>query len=337
MFSMTISFIIPVYNASNTVIRCLNSVYDLDIDESEFEVVVIDDSSTDNTVDMINEFAVRHQNLVIIRQTENHRQGAARNRGNAIAKGKYILFVDSDDKIAHGVISALQIANDTCADMVAMRTKKISAGEIIEEPILSYRSGEVFTGFELQTEHPFWVTSPWAYIFRKSFLDNVNYPFAEDVLYEDSDFVNVHLYNAQRMAYCDECGYHYIVNTSSTTNTISYKSVCDYALLGTRMLSFYESLTDKTTKYANSILEGGSYNVMKACRKLFKLKSKGDVKAFYDRFDSNYDRKLLLKYKNPKYCWTWWTRLCIKHKCLTMLLVVIIRSFILFGVQKRNK
>lgn len=325
---LLLSFIIPAYNASKIIHRCLESIYSLPMQEDEFEVIVIDDSSTDNTIELVKEYAVSHRNIVLLCQQENHRQGAARNLGISIARGNFIAFVDSDDEVGEGIVEVIKTANENSLDMVAMRTSKISGGGVVKESVLPYKKGEVFTGFELQTEHPFWGTAPWSYVYRKSFLQKVNYPFAEDVLYEDSDFVNVHLYHAQRMAYCDECSYHYIESPLSTTNTISYKSVCDYALLGTRMLSFYESLPDMTTKYANSILEGGCYNIMKACRKLIKLKSKSDVKAFYNRFDTHYDRKLLLKYKTPSYCWTWWTRLCIKHKWLAIEVLKISHFFI---------
>lgn len=283
---MTISFVIPAFNAHDYIIRCLDSIYALKSELPDFEVIVIDDASTDNTTEIVRRYASYHNGLKLLCQQENHRQGAARNRGVSEAQGDFIVFVDSDDETSHGVVSAIRMARENDCDMVAMRTEIASDNGVKKENNLPYNSGEIFTGVELQTKHPFWGTAPWAYIYRKSFLQNVNYPFAEDVLYEDSDFVNVHLYFVQRMIYCDERGYRYIENASSTTNTVSYKSICDYALLGTRMLSFYESLPNKTTKYANSILEGGSYNVMKACRKLFKLNSNNEVGAFYDRFDS---------------------------------------------------
>lgn len=333
---MTVSFVIPAFNAHDYIKRCLDSIFVLKSELPDFEVIVIDDASTDDTVEIVRKYASKNDGVKLLCQKENRRQGAARNRGLAVAQGDFIVFVDSDDETAHGVLSAIKMARENDCDMVAMRTEKVSDNGVKKENYLPYNSWTIFTGIELQTEHPFWGTAPWAYIYRKSFLQKVNYPFAEEVLYEDSDFVNVHLYHAQRMAYCYECGYWYIENTSSTTNTISYKSVCDYALLGTRMLSFYESISDKTSKYANSILEGGSYNVMIACRKLIKLKSKSDVKAFYNRFDSYYDRKLLLKYKTPKCYWTWWTRFCLKHKYLTILLVEIGRPFVLIRIKKQN-
>ena len=310
---MLITFVIPAYNASQTVTRCLDSVYALPLNENEFEVLAIDDCSTDNTLEVMEEYQKKHLNLILIRQPENHRQGAARNLGMERAKGDFIVFVDSDDEVEEGILHALKMAVDRQLDMVAMRTEEVTnEGVTASESSLSYSSEAVFSGVELQTEHPFWVTAPWAYVYRRSFLKEVNYPFAEEVLYEDSDFVNVHLYHAQRMAYCDVCGYRAHQNADSTTHTISFKHLADYALLGTRMLAFYESLPDKTTKYAESILEGGSYNIMKSFRMLRRLRSFKEIKAFYDRFDAQYDRERLLGYRDPAYCWTWWTRFCIR-------------------------
>ena len=206
-------------------------------------------------------------------------------------------------------------------DMVAMRYVKVdSEGQVVEEVHLPYDYNAMFTGIEMQTAFPFWCTGPTPYIYSKSFLERVNYPFAEEVLFEDSDFVNVHLYHAKRMAYADDCGYCYHFNAASITHTTSYKHLSDYALLGTRMLAFYESLSDKTTKYAESILEGGSFNIMKSFRRLVRLNSLAEIRAFYDRLDDHYDRSLLLAYKRPTYCWTRWTRLCLKHRKVATLL-----------------
>jgi glycosyltransferase involved in cell wall biosynthesis len=294
----------------------------LALDVADFEVIIIDDCSKDNTIAVVEKYAKQHTNITLLRQAENHRQGAARNRGVAIAKGKYIVYVDSDDESAKGVVDALQLAEKNDLDMVAMHYLNVDQhGNITEKEPITLEG--VFTGVELQTKHPYWGTAPWPYIYKTSFLQQVNYPFVEDVLFEDSDYVNVHLYHANRMMYNPSLAYHMYYNATSTTHTTTYKQVADYVLLGTRMLKFYHSLEDKTSTYALGIREGGSYNIWMSCKRLIKLSSIADVRAFYERIDTYINRADYLHYTEPAYCWTWWTKLCLKHKKIAIMLVAI--------------
>lgn len=309
------SAIIPAFNAESTVRRCLDSVYALPVPESEFEVIVIDDCSSDGTVARIQDYAAAHSNLTLLRQSENHRQGAARNRGVAASKGKYVLFLDSDDEIAPGITSALRLADQSDLEMTVLRAVSVDAeGQLRHEYRLPYPQDRVFKGIDLQSEYPYWCSGPVLYVYSRGFLERTGYPFAEDVLYEDCDFVNVHLYYAQRMGYCDTVSYRIHENSHSTTRTMSFKHACDYALLGTRMLAFYRNIEKEKTVYADSILEGGSYNIMKAFRALLRLGSWAEVRAFYDRFDARANRKDYLSYREPAYCWNRWTRFCLKHR-----------------------
>lgn len=329
---MLASFIIPAYNACSTIVRCLDSIYTLGLSETDFEVIVIDDCSTDNTIAVVEEYAQQHTNITLLRQAENHRQGAARNRGVAIARGKYIVYVDSDDESAKGVVDALELAEKKNLDMVAMHYLNVDQhGNITEKEPITLEG--VFTGVELQTKHPYWCTGPVPYVYKTSFLQQVNYPFTEDVLFEDSDYVNVHLYHAHRVMYNPVRSYRIYYNSLSTTHTQSYKHVADYLLLGTRMLQLYHSLEDKTTAYALSILEGGSYNIWKSCKRLVKLPSIRDVKMFYNRVDQYTNRFDLLNYTEPAYCWTRWTKLCLGAKMITMCLVCV--GQIVFRLKKR--
>lgn len=319
---MLCSFIIPAYNASNTIVRCLDSIYALALNVADFEVIIIDDCSKDNTIAVVEEYAKQHTNITLLRQAENHRQGAARNRGVSIAKGKYIVYVDSDDESANGVVDALQLAEKNDLDMVAMHYVNVDQhGNITEKEPITLEG--VFTGVELQTKHPYWCSGPVPYVYKTSFLQQVNYPFTEDVLFEDSDYVNVHLYHAKRMMYSAQCAYRVHSNATSTTHTNSYKHVADYFLLGTRMLKFYHSLEDSTTTYALSILEGGSYNIWMSCKRLMKLSSIADVRAFYERIDTVVIRSGYAGYNYPNWAWNWWTKLCIKHKKVAIILASI--------------
>lgn len=322
---MLFSVIIPAYNASGSIHRCLDSVYALPTSESDFEIILVDDCSIDDTEKLARQYASSHSNMVVLSQSENHRQGAARNKGLSIARGKYIVFLDSDDELDAGLVSALSLAEENNLEMTAIRGEKVdSEGRSLYSYQLPYPHDFVFSGIDLQTEHPFWCSGPVLYIYLRSFLSEVNYSFAEDVLYEDCDFVNIHLYHAKRMGYCDCCGYRIYLNPSSTTHVVSYKHISDYAILGTRMLRFYQSIGDKDNKFAESILEGGSYNIMRSCRNLFKLKSGKEVRSFYDRFDEFVDRSSLFHYREPAYCWNRWTRFCLKYKWLVVLLLSIL-------------
>lgn len=319
---MLCSFIIPAYNASTTIVRCLNSIYALPFNMADFEVIIINDCSKDNTIEMVEDYAKQHTNITLICQTENHRQGAARNRGVSIAKGKYIVYVDSDDESDKGVLQALQLAEENELDMVAMHYVIVDkSGNITEKEQISLDS--MFTGIELQTKHPYWCAGPIAYLYRKSFLEKVNYPFESNVLFEDSDYVTVHLYHAERMMYSTRCAYCVHYNNTSTTHTTTYKHVADHVLLGTRMLNFYCSLNDRNSTYAKGILEGGSYNIWISCKRLLKLSSIKDVKAFYNRIDSFINRAALLGYNKPSYCWTSWTKLCLRHKYIAILFISV--------------
>jgi len=319
---LTLSFIIPAYNASNTITRCLDSIYNLSLKENDFEVIVIDDCSKDNTVQLIEQYAIKHANFTLLRQSENHRQGAARNRGVSIAQGKYIVYVDSDDESDKGVLQALQLAEKNELDMVAMHYVNVDEyGNITEKEPITIEG--IFTGIDMQTKHAYWCSGPVPYVYRRSFLQQVNYPFAEDVLFEDSDFVAVHLYHAKRMMYSDICAYRVHYNATSTTHTSTYKHFSDYFLLGTRMLKFYHSLDDQFSAYALGVKEGGSWNIWMSCKKLMKLPRISDVRAFYDRLDSFINRADYTHYTEPAYCWTWWTKICIKHKHLTIALNAI--------------
>ncbi len=93
---MTLSIIVPIYNTQQYLEKCISSLYLQNLDEKDFEVLLIDDGSTDSSFAIANNWAGRKSNIRVFRQ-ENQGQAAARNLGLDNARGQYILFVDSDD------------------------------------------------------------------------------------------------------------------------------------------------------------------------------------------------------------------------------------------------
>ena len=101
-----LSFIVPVYNMEEYVGRCLNSLLNQDIPFTEYEIIVVNDGSTDSSLKILHEYAEKHANIRIVTQ-ENKGLSAARNIGLREATGEYIWHIDSDDWIVENCASRL--------------------------------------------------------------------------------------------------------------------------------------------------------------------------------------------------------------------------------------
>lgn len=99
-----VSVIVPMYNSSRTIERCLNSITNQTY--KKLEIIVINDGSTDGSLDILFKFQKRDSRIVVI-EKENEGVSAARNDGIKRARGEYILFVDSDDYIDVKAIEVL--------------------------------------------------------------------------------------------------------------------------------------------------------------------------------------------------------------------------------------
>lgn len=285
-------------------------------------MIVVDDASTDETRRIVEEYEKAHANLTLIRHLVNRNLGAARNTGLVAAKGDCIAFVDSDDEVAPGVITALKMMEEKGLDMVAMRVEHITEeGEITKIVSLPYGPEVVFEGTRLMTEHPFWMTAVWGYLYRRSLLERVKYPFVEGLFQEDGDYVNTHLYHSERVAYCDECSYHFHNTPGSINSCFSWQNAAGYILLGARYLALYERMNDHSSSAAQSILEGGSHYLIETFRKLMSLSSISEIRNVYNTVDTRIDRKSLLTYREPADSWNWnrWTRFCLLHRYLATL------------------
>lgn len=104
---LKISYILPCYNVERYIEDCLDSIYAQNLLEDEFEVICVNDCSTDKTQSIIVDYSKRHDNLMLINHTENLTAGGARNTGIRAASGEYIWFVDPDDLIRPDDISGM--------------------------------------------------------------------------------------------------------------------------------------------------------------------------------------------------------------------------------------
>ena len=111
--SIKLSFILPCYNVERYIADCLDSIYAQDFHEKNFEVICVNDCSTDGTRSIIVDYAQKYANLTLIDHEHNMTAGGARNTGLDVAKGEYIWFVDPDDVINPISLSALYAKAET--------------------------------------------------------------------------------------------------------------------------------------------------------------------------------------------------------------------------------
>ena len=117
---MKLSYIVPVYNVEAYLDKCLRSLYNQSLELADFEVVIINDGSSDSSIEIIEKYRTLYQNITLIEQ-ENQGLSVARNNGINHAKGDYILCVDSDDFLIQDSISnLLQKAIDLNLDVVSL-------------------------------------------------------------------------------------------------------------------------------------------------------------------------------------------------------------------------
>lgn len=131
---MFLSVIVPVYNCEKYLAECLRSFIEQDLPDKDYEVICVNDGSTDESAVMLSEWSDTHPVLRILTQ-ENAGVSAARNNGLAIARGDYVWFVDSDDFIAWRILGELRkrVTEAGCPDLVQLSAYSFQSALTAEE------------------------------------------------------------------------------------------------------------------------------------------------------------------------------------------------------------
>ena len=190
-----LSIIVPVYNVEKYVHACLESIFKQELDDASFEVIIVNDGSTDRSMEMIEYIISQHRNITVINQ-ENRGLSIARNNGIANAKGKYILMPDSDDLLIENSLKPLlEIALESQADLIVADFKSMTDNEI-EQTNTSLLQLEMFnyrekTGEELFLEdlNPYHCYV-WRTLYRNDFLKENNMSFVPGIYIQDVPFTH---------------------------------------------------------------------------------------------------------------------------------------------------
>ena len=187
MKSPDISIIVPVYNSGKWLNRCIDSI--LAQTYADFEVLLINDGSTDNSPAICDEYAARDSRIRVFHKP-NSGVSASRNLGISNSNGEYITFVDSDDWIDAEYLECLH-DNIAGADLSICDFEVLGTTERWRQKVQpGFVSSDNFVDFIMKT-YPFcYLTAPWIKLFRKSIIDSHNILFNESLdTFEDTVFV----------------------------------------------------------------------------------------------------------------------------------------------------
>lgn len=215
-----ISVIIPVYNAEKYLSRCLNSLISQTF--KDFEVICINDKSSDNSLEILKEFSKKDGRIKVIDNEKNLGAAFTRNAGMDIAKGKYIYFIDADDYIDEKYLECMvqKIEQKDCDVVLNLSIYSESNGNSAEYKHPSVPEinieGEFIDKITNINDFPGVL---WARLYKKSFLNEHNLRFFDICVAEDFAFNTIVNMYADKTFVFYGAIYHYVVNDSSLIGT----------------------------------------------------------------------------------------------------------------------
>lgn len=227
---MKVSIIVPVYNASKYLRKCLDSLFQQSY--SNIEVICINDGSTDNSLDILNEYKEKYENQLYIKTVENGGQANARNLGIELASGDFVMFVDSDDCIDLNTVERMMDKQkESQADIVVCEIDRIFEGKFSSfTKKFQYDTSLPFTGTTTVQEHPeiipFLTAAVYAKLIRKSFIDEHHISFIKGYIYEDFVFTQ-NMLSCQPVLYIMHDQFYKYYVRQNTTMTSKKSRVTD--------------------------------------------------------------------------------------------------------------
>lgn len=241
--SIKISVVVPIYNASEYLQACLDSIVNQTL--VDIEIILVNDCSLDEKDEEIClSYLKKDSRIIYISLGANIKQGGARNIGIKIAKAEHIIFVDSDDFIENNYCEILfnnAISNDS--DIVFALMHKVSGNQpITPHPSLGFMEKMVVQGKNnIICKHP----QPHTKIYKKSlFIDNDIF-FPEHIFCQDLAIIPSIIYFAKKISFAKDAIYYYRYRNNSVTRNISKKYIDDVFSAMSVLKSFFLSLKNE--------------------------------------------------------------------------------------------
>lgn len=241
-----VSVVVPVYNTERYLRRSLDALVNQTISKEQFEIIAVNDGSTDSSHEILKEYSQRYPSFFRVYNKENGGQATARNLGIQMASGDYIGFADSDDYVDVTMFEKMyKMAEEDKADLVechyhSMLEQKETDdnGEPMYKEIgtrgrISAKSDPRELILDPQV-------SPWNKLYRRNILIDNDIRFPEGVIYEDTSFYVKTIPFIRKQSYIDEKLVYYSVRQKSTMTSNLGKRVGDIFTVLEDILKFYK-------------------------------------------------------------------------------------------------
>lgn len=255
-----ISVIVPVYNSEATISRCINSV----IEQSfvDWEIVAVDDGSTDLSPKILDEYAKDDKRIHVIHKA-NSGSGNSRNLGIASSKGKYLLFLDSDDYFEPNALDVVyRKAEITKADILFFNYVNDFYSEVGKIQKRESKTGVVFDvvnndsfkkHFEELGQQNYLLTT-WNKLYNRDFVINHHAQFHVSLrIGEDSYFLFPLYMSAGRIVSIDESLYHYVIRDDSLLHSFSLSRFDDAKTVYVHSLSTMVKWSPSTVPFFSHV------------------------------------------------------------------------------------
>ena len=261
-----ISIVIPIYNVEKYLRKCLDSIYSLNLDNKE--VVLVNDGSTDTSINILNEFKNKYPNKTKLITQKNQGLSEARNTGIKNSNGKYILFVDSDDFIIPTETEEfMNFGLDKKVDILIGNYREYyNENYIVQKSFYSLDKNLEKEGIffiENGVKNKCFGVAVWQNIYRRNFLLENNLFFKKGLLHEDNLFTPEAFFYAKKVRCFNKKFYfNRRNNLESITHTVNKKNYEHMLYIITKLLEFKKS-NNIENNYFNRIILAIYINVVR--------------------------------------------------------------------------
>ena len=265
-----LSVIVPVYNTEEYLKKCLDSLVHQTY--NNLEIIVINDGSTDNSMDIISSYKKKYSNIVVYTK-ENSGVSDTRNYGIKKSTGEFITFIDSDDFVETDLYQVcMEYIEKKDLDILMFDFVNDKNGKIYDSSLIDY-----YDKCEMYLKN---TPNPWNKVFKKSLWNDNKIGFPTGIWYEDLATIPIFYLFTSKIDYLPIKKFHYVIRESSITHRDIYDKRCKDIIQSLNRLKEYFERYNELEKIESLFITEGLYFGTQAPIEFHKKDDYIEIKQF---------------------------------------------------------